>query len=55
MSATLAGPARSRDLGLERRLSNALEGEVCFDAFTRGRYATDASIYQITPTGVLFP
>ncbi|MDB5558606.1 MAG: lactate dehydrogenase [Enterovirga sp.] len=46
---------RSRDLGLERRLANALEGEVRFDAFTRGRYATDASIYQIVPAGVLFP
>ena len=32
-----------------------LEGEVRFDAFTRGRYATDASIYQIMPAGVVFP
>ncbi|WP_375142336.1 FAD-binding and (Fe-S)-binding domain-containing protein [Bradyrhizobium sp. CCGB12] len=32
-----------------------MEGEVCFDAFTRGRYATDASIYQIMPQGVAFP
>jgi FAD/FMN-containing dehydrogenase/Fe-S oxidoreductase len=45
----------SRDLGFERRLANALEGEVRFDAFTRGRYATDASIYQIMPVGVAFP
>jgi FAD/FMN-containing dehydrogenase/Fe-S oxidoreductase len=45
----------SRDLGLERRLANALQGEVRFDAFTRGRYATDASIYQIFPLGVVFP
>jgi FAD/FMN-containing dehydrogenase/Fe-S oxidoreductase len=44
-----------RDVGLERRLEAALEGEVRFDAFTRGRYATDASIYQIMPTGVVFP
>ncbi len=50
-------PARShaRNLGFERRLAQALEGEVCFDAFTRGRYATDASIYQIMPQGVAFP
>lgn len=49
-------PARTRrDLGLERRLAGALEGEVRFDAFTRGRYATDASIYQIMPLGVAFP
>ena len=45
----------SRNLGFERKLSQALEGEVRFDAFTRGRYATDASIYQIVPQGVAFP
>jgi FAD/FMN-containing dehydrogenase len=28
---------------------------VRFDAFTRGRYATDASIYQIMPMGVVMP
>ena len=52
-----SGPSRpgARHLGLERRLGRALEGEVRFDAFTRGRYATDASIYQITPLGVAFP
>ena len=32
-----------------------LEGEVRFDAFTRGRYATDASIYQIEPVGIVVP
>jgi FAD/FMN-containing dehydrogenase/Fe-S oxidoreductase len=47
--------AAARDTGLERKLENALEGEVRFDAFTRGRYATDASIYQIVPEGVVFP
>ncbi len=50
-----AGRGAARNLGLERRLSQALEGEVRFDAFTRGRYATDASIYQIIPQGVVFP
>jgi FAD/FMN-containing dehydrogenase/Fe-S oxidoreductase len=45
----------TRDLDLERRLAKALKGEVRFDAFTRGRYATDASIYQIMPLGVVFP
>ena len=48
-------PVLSRDFGLERRLTGALEGDVRFDAFTRGRFATDASIYQIMPTGVVFP
>ncbi|MCP3379851.1 FAD-binding protein [Bradyrhizobium sp. CCGUVB4N] len=49
-----AGPYRY-DVAFERQLSRALEGEVRFDAFTRGRYATDASIYQIMPQGVAFP
>jgi FAD/FMN-containing dehydrogenase len=55
LESTASGTPRGRDFGLERRLTNALEGEVRFDAFTRGRYATDASIYQITPVGVVFP
>jgi FAD/FMN-containing dehydrogenase/Fe-S oxidoreductase len=40
---------------LERRLRAEHVGEVRFDAFTRGRYATDASHYQITPLGVVTP
>jgi FAD/FMN-containing dehydrogenase/Fe-S oxidoreductase len=41
--------------GLERRLRREVRGEVLFDRFTRGRYATDASIYQIVPVGVVVP
>jgi FAD/FMN-containing dehydrogenase/Fe-S oxidoreductase len=41
--------------GLERRLKAALSGDVWFDRFTRGRYATDASHYQIVPLGVVAP
>jgi FAD/FMN-containing dehydrogenase/Fe-S oxidoreductase len=41
--------------GLERRLKAELTGDVQFDRFTRGRYATDASHYQITPVGVVAP
>ncbi|HZQ12239.1 MAG TPA: FAD-linked oxidase C-terminal domain-containing protein [Pseudolabrys sp.] len=41
--------------GLERRLKAELSGEVHFDRFTRGRYATDASHYQIMPVGVVAP
>jgi FAD/FMN-containing dehydrogenase len=37
------------------RLSKNIEGEVLFDAFNRGRYSTDASIYQIDPVGVVLP
>jgi FAD/FMN-containing dehydrogenase/Fe-S oxidoreductase len=58
LSSTLArkgADAFSRNIGLERKLANALAGEARFDAFTRGRYATDASIYQIMPLGVVFP
>src|SRR5260370_16599194 len=40
---------------LEARLRRELQGEVLFDAFSRGRYATDASIYQIEPLGVAVP
>src|SRR5258707_5213173 len=32
---------------LEQRLRANFEGEVLFDAFSKGRYSTDASIYQI--------
>ena len=41
--------------GLERRLKAEKVGGVRFDAFTRGRYSTDASHYQITPLGVVTP
>jgi hypothetical protein len=37
------------------RLSGVVEGDVLFDAASRGRYATDASIYQVEPIGVLVP
>ena len=40
---------------LARRLEGAVEGEVLFDAFSRGRYATDASIYQMAPLGAVVP
>ena len=43
------------DPTLHARLHQAVEGEVRFDAFTRGLYATDASHYQIEPLGVVFP
>jgi FAD/FMN-containing dehydrogenase/Fe-S oxidoreductase len=40
---------------LERRLRRETRGEVLFDLASRGRYATDASIYQILPAGVFIP
>src|SRR5688572_32201079 len=41
--------------GLHRRLKAELTGDVMFDRFSRGRYATDASHYQIIPVGVVAP
>ncbi len=41
--------------GLAERLRREIQGEVLFDRFSRGRYATDASIYQIEPVGVVVP
>ena len=37
------------------RLKRELSGEVLFDDASRGRYSTDASIYQIMPVGVVIP
>jgi FAD/FMN-containing dehydrogenase/Fe-S oxidoreductase len=41
--------------GLERRLKRAVDGNILFDRFSRGRYATDASSYQMMPAGVVVP
>src|SRR6201994_3123867 len=41
--------------GLREKLSREITGDVLFDAFSRGRYATDASFYQIMPDGVVVP
>ena len=41
--------------GLAKQLRRHTQGEVLFDAPSRGRYATDASIYQIMPAGVFVP
>jgi FAD/FMN-containing dehydrogenase/Fe-S oxidoreductase len=56
----MAQPARANsvqpgDGALAARLRQNLRGEVLFDAFSRGRYSTDASIYQIEPLGVVAP
>jgi len=38
-----------------RELQSLVKGEILFDEFSRGRYSTDASIYQITPIVVTIP
>src|SRR4051794_20582744 len=40
---------------LAARLRQEITGDVLFDSFSRGRYATDASFYQIMPAGVVIP
>ena len=40
---------------LEQTLRRTIKGEVLFDKASRGRYSTDASIYQIEPVGVVVP
>ncbi len=47
-----AAGERSR---LAQRLRRFIRGEVLFDRASRGRYATDASIYQVDPIGVVVP
>jgi FAD/FMN-containing dehydrogenase/Fe-S oxidoreductase len=40
---------------LESRLRKEIRGEVLFSRSDRGRYSTDASIYQVMPVGVVVP
>ena len=42
-------------MSFEDRLAREITGEVFFDRFNRGRYATDASFYQIMPAVVVVP
>src|ERR1700716_3918477 len=41
--------------GRGRKLKAEITGDVMFDRFSRGRYATDASHYQMMPLGVVVP
>jgi FAD/FMN-containing dehydrogenase/Fe-S oxidoreductase len=41
--------------GLVADLERLVDGEVRFDEYTRSLYATDASAYEVTPIGVVFP
>jgi len=45
----------SDNKNLADRLISEIDGDVLFDSFSKGRYATDASIYQIDPIGVTIP
>jgi FAD/FMN-containing dehydrogenase/Fe-S oxidoreductase len=54
----LRGTAAAEEVGartIELLLGAGIQGEVRTDPATRGRYASDASIYQIMPEAVVFP
>ncbi|WP_137176343.1 FAD-binding and (Fe-S)-binding domain-containing protein [Roseomonas sp. AR75] len=51
----ITGRAKIGDSRLADRLRRETQGEVLFSPGDRGRYATDASIYQMEPVGVLVP
>ena len=45
--------AQIQKIGKEIR--DKVDGKTLFDEFSRGRYSTDASVYQIKPLGVVLP
>lgn len=49
------GKTTAQDSALAARLKREVSGDVLFDSFSTGRYATDASFYQIKPLGVVVP
>jgi FAD/FMN-containing dehydrogenase len=53
LSADIGNRIANREIA--ERLKKETVGEVLFDRASRGRYATDASIYQIEPIGVFVP
>jgi FAD/FMN-containing dehydrogenase/Fe-S oxidoreductase len=55
MPASARARLASTPTPLQARLQRELKGDVLFDRASRGRYATDASIYQIVPLGVIVP
>ncbi|MGW3627584.1 FAD-binding and (Fe-S)-binding domain-containing protein [Streptomyces sp. NPDC000880] len=58
MTAISGEAPTSRDdagLDLAHRLRRDLDGEVQFDDYTRHLFSRDASMYSITPAGVVFP
>ena len=40
---------------ISKEVQNLVRGKVLFDDFSRGRYSTDSSLYQITPVGAVLP
>ena len=55
MSTNLADSVMPNNAAFAMRLARNIKGEVLFDRASRGRYSTDASIYQMEPVGVIVP
>jgi FAD/FMN-containing dehydrogenase/Fe-S oxidoreductase len=51
----VSGSPASGSAGLAEALDRAVEGDVEFDDYTRHLYSRDASMYAITPRGVVAP
>jgi len=45
----------SKRIQFELELRTGIKGDVLFDKYSLGVYATDASIYQIMPVAVVLP
>jgi len=54
-AARFKADAPAAQSAIARDLAAHVRGDVLFDAGSRGRYATDASIYQCMPLGVVVP
>ena len=55
MNVALRQPVTPGSPALALRLARNIRGDILFDPASRGRYATDASIYQQEPIGVVVP
>ena len=55
MNSNLADSVMPNNAAFATRLARNIKGEVLFDRASRGRYSTDASIYQMEPVGVIVP
>lgn len=40
---------------ISKEIQSKVKGKVLFDHFSRGRYSTDSSLYQIMPVGAVLP
>ena len=40
---------------IAKEVKSIVRGKVLFDDFSRGRYSTDSSLYQMTPLGAVLP